>query len=773
MTYNVKKKGGKMTDNVIRSLNQLLDIDIIKKNDFIKEDFQGIIHRLEDSTFKLVVVGEFSSGKSTFLNAFMGKDILKHGVKETTATITEIYNLVDSKQEETFDVYYEDGKIQRNIPLEQLIEYTSTASTKYQVASEIDRVEIRSHLLNEQKNVCLIDTPGLNGIADKHREKTIHQIKNAHACIYLIQVRGLGKSDLEFIKMISEYQHNIIFVQNFIDELKELEGETVEQKLEKQREILKEKVFGDKKNANYQVVGMSARKALIARDIGIKEYEHKMLDEKMRATLLQESCFESILNAVSEIIKKNERENLQKLEAVELAYEKLKVMLQWLENEKKQEYEDWQNRSEGLEYQNYQNIEKTLIKNKEKWEDEIKTYIKEQAKLIKNQVNKRNEEQIIDTLMEIIIKKLQEINSSKEMNDYMQGFPGKLYDRIIKIVKESEQFLEQNFELILYNSVLKTIYYVGGSTAINKNKLIEFIKTEKIEVQYPEYKSKWNFGEEKEKIVQEKMLLFDTQEKKDEATKAIKECQDKKQNYCLQKKNKQKEKENEIENLGDRPSEENKVRIETYEVDRKGLGKILDWIWEKKKCEREVPYIDYKKQKEWDEKKREIEEKYRDKMDEIEPKIRDYQRRIDEFREEIEVMTEKTEWHKRKIEYMEESLKEKKEYYRKAEAFAKKEYLRGLRQVIENEVKIYLEEVLETVDKEFQDVIHSNKTRVTIVALKYFEKTLKKELDRVSGRMDRGKSSADESELVKNIEQINKTITVLEEYKRWNTRMQK
>lgn len=92
------------------------------------------------------------------------------------------------------------------------------------------KVVLRTHIFDVDYPVSLIDTPGLNGVADNHREKTLNEIKNAHACIYLLQVRGVNKSDADFIKYLSEYQKNILFVQNFIDELHDLEGETPEQK---------------------------------------------------------------------------------------------------------------------------------------------------------------------------------------------------------------------------------------------------------------------------------------------------------------------------------------------------------------------------------------------------------------------------------------------------------------------------------------------------------------------------------------------------------------
>lgn len=49
--------------------------------------------RFEDEEFRIAVVGEFSSGKSTFINALIGQDVLQHAKKETTATITRLVNV--------------------------------------------------------------------------------------------------------------------------------------------------------------------------------------------------------------------------------------------------------------------------------------------------------------------------------------------------------------------------------------------------------------------------------------------------------------------------------------------------------------------------------------------------------------------------------------------------------------------------------------------------------------------------------------------------------
>ena len=87
-----KNKRENNISSVVNVLQEVRDNEYVKNVDLFEHDFQRIIDRLLDDSFRVAVVGEFSSGKSTFLNALLGKDLLKHGAKETTATITEIHN---------------------------------------------------------------------------------------------------------------------------------------------------------------------------------------------------------------------------------------------------------------------------------------------------------------------------------------------------------------------------------------------------------------------------------------------------------------------------------------------------------------------------------------------------------------------------------------------------------------------------------------------------------------------------------------------------------
>ena len=68
------------TQFLTEQIDRLLKLEVIKKQKKLMNDLDLIKKRLNDKTFRITVVGEFSSGKSTFINAMIGKDLLKHSI---------------------------------------------------------------------------------------------------------------------------------------------------------------------------------------------------------------------------------------------------------------------------------------------------------------------------------------------------------------------------------------------------------------------------------------------------------------------------------------------------------------------------------------------------------------------------------------------------------------------------------------------------------------------------------------------------------------------
>src|SRR5688500_10440559 len=112
------------------------------------------IPKLEAERFHLVVLGEFNHGKSTFVNAMLGADILPTGITPTTASI----NHVIWAQNPTASVMLLNGE-RKPLDPSQLKEWVTVAGGR---ANEVGFVELGfpSDLL--KNNVVLVDTPGVN-----------------------------------------------------------------------------------------------------------------------------------------------------------------------------------------------------------------------------------------------------------------------------------------------------------------------------------------------------------------------------------------------------------------------------------------------------------------------------------------------------------------------------------------------------------------------------------------------------------------------------------
>lgn len=293
-------------EQLISIIEKLQKMKCVQEYGDIQESLKHIKNRVQDDEFKLGVVGEFSTGKSTFINAIIGQDILSHSIEETTATVTYIHNVPENdKRKGTCLINYRSGKTVNISSLSELGNYT-TAQSQNHVAEKIASVEVFVHFLNVTHPITIIDTPGLNGIADNHREITINEIQKAHACIYLLPLRGVSQSDIDFLKTFCQYQSNFIFIQNFRDALKQEEGETPEQKIAEIKKILNEKMSDKDISIKYpEPICISALMALVSKDTTIPSlYEgDETLSSDDRKKLFQQSHFSEFEKCLTDLIE--------------------------------------------------------------------------------------------------------------------------------------------------------------------------------------------------------------------------------------------------------------------------------------------------------------------------------------------------------------------------------------------------------------------------------------------------------------------------------------
>lgn len=250
----------------------------LSEHDYVHEAEMITAQRenLENDEFSIAVVGEFSAGKSTFLNALMGEKILPSFTKETTATINFLRHKDKAEGEESGKVFYNDGHQDsiQTADFSTISKYVSTESTTVDVAKTISHLDLYLDSKFLEGNVTLVDTPGLNGIAEGHRELTEEQIEKSSASIFLFDANQPGsRSDFEFLTELRKRVKSIIFVLNKIDSIKSTEGESVETVIEKLKENYK-LVYPDAETMP-EIWPIAAYPALVARGSAKMDFRGK------------------------------------------------------------------------------------------------------------------------------------------------------------------------------------------------------------------------------------------------------------------------------------------------------------------------------------------------------------------------------------------------------------------------------------------------------------------------------------------------------------------
>ena len=242
--------------------------------------------------FSIAVIGEFSAGKSTFLNALMGERLLPSFSRETTATINFLRHKDQAKNGEAGLVYYADGntKILPDANFETIKRYVCTDSPE-KVAETISHLDLFLDNKFLKDNVTLVDTPGLNGLKEGHRELTERQIERSSASIFLFSAAQPGsKSDFEALSMLHKRVKSILLVLNYIDVIH------ADESVDAVIDDLKRKYKSDypEETTIPEIFPVSALKALVARSAqAIEFHERSDFTAEEKARFERESLLET------------------------------------------------------------------------------------------------------------------------------------------------------------------------------------------------------------------------------------------------------------------------------------------------------------------------------------------------------------------------------------------------------------------------------------------------------------------------------------------------
>lgn len=172
------------------------------------------IPKLEAERFHLVVLGEFNHGKSTFVNALLGAEVLPTGITPTTAAINHVVHAPSVSAK----VVLADGS-QRDLPSTELKDWVTVAGGR---ADDVHHVELGYPAEILQNNVVLVDTPGVNDLNEQRAEVTYGYVPRADAVVFLLDAgQALKDSEREFLSshVLEGSKDRMVFILGKMDML--------------------------------------------------------------------------------------------------------------------------------------------------------------------------------------------------------------------------------------------------------------------------------------------------------------------------------------------------------------------------------------------------------------------------------------------------------------------------------------------------------------------------------------------------------------------------
>src|SRR5262245_33159222 len=142
-----------------------------------------------DELFLLVIVGEFNSGKSAFINALLGSRIVEEGVTPTTAQIN-------------------------------VLQYGETVDRRVR-DSALHVITAPAPLLRE---IHIVDTPGTNAVIREHERITAEFVPRSDLVLFVTSAdRPFTETERAFLEQVRGWGKKVVIVVNKVDIL---EGES-------------------------------------------------------------------------------------------------------------------------------------------------------------------------------------------------------------------------------------------------------------------------------------------------------------------------------------------------------------------------------------------------------------------------------------------------------------------------------------------------------------------------------------------------------------------
>jgi len=288
----------------------------------------SIQSKIEEEAFNLVVLGQFKRGKSTFINALLGADVLPTAIVPLTSVVTVLRYGPEVKAR----VRFLDGR-EEETKIANLSAYI-TERENPQNRKSVKDVEVFYPSDYLKGGVRIIDTPGVGSVYSHNTDVALAYLPHVDAAIFIVSADPpLSGSEHQFLKDVRAYASKLFFLLNKIDQVNEKERQ---ESLEFTRHILEQ----DLGTGNVRIQPLSARVALEAKknknEAELKRSLLPDIEKRLRAFLVHEKgkvFLTAIINSLSRLVAEEAVSLQLEQKAITLPLEELNAKIARFEEE--------------------------------------------------------------------------------------------------------------------------------------------------------------------------------------------------------------------------------------------------------------------------------------------------------------------------------------------------------------------------------------------------------------------------------------------------------
>jgi GTP-binding protein EngB required for normal cell division len=257
---------------------------------------------------EIAITGQFSSGKSTFLNALLSKNILPTGITPVTSKV----NFINYGEEYKLKITYYSGA-QEYAPIETIADFTDQRKDEMK---DIKYLTLYAPM-DILKDISFVDTPGLNSQSQSDTDTTRRVLRDVGGIIWLTLIDNAGKmSEAQVLEeYMEQFKNKSLCVLNQKDKFSQEQVNTT-------TNYVKDKF--DKYFSN--VIPISAKMALQSRaahkdilisdeyDKFIKTFKTNLKNKDVDSLEFFKNDFDTYLEKINQIKAEDESDNKKLLE---------------------------------------------------------------------------------------------------------------------------------------------------------------------------------------------------------------------------------------------------------------------------------------------------------------------------------------------------------------------------------------------------------------------------------------------------------------------------